>query len=247
MSISEFPKEAILEWRRNPPAAPSLEDIPGLCKDIELLRNWLDWLQGRCLKQNPVAGRLYVLKSHHGRFVTLDHRNRLVASSADRGEAIRLALEECDDQQFVLGLPNQRYVKVMPGLELTADAANQETATRFALLRLGAGKVSFYYQKGDVYKFVSARDGSQGWDVRAEMRWCEKWEWFDVLPCDPQLQPVPRTLGARLDGLEDILRTGVPVELKSLCDQQLAAIDERMTALSALETRVRELVKNHAD
>ena len=54
-------------------------------------------------------------------------------------------------------------------------------------------------------------------------------------------------LVAQLGGLERLLGGEViPQALKQLCDQQLTAIDERMTALQALETRVRELVKHHA-
>lgn len=53
-------------------------------------------------------------------------------------------------------------------------------------------------------------------------------------------------LVAQLDELGRLLGSeAIPQALKNLCDQQLAAIDERMTALNALETRVRELVKNH--
>lgn len=58
-----------------------------------------------------------------------------------------------------------------------------------------------------------------------------------------RLELIERMLRERLDTLEDILRHGIPAELKSLCDQQLAAIDERVTALNALETRVRESIK----
>lgn len=49
---------------------------------------------------------------------------------------------------------------------------------------------------------------------------------------------------AQLNKLEGLLGgEGIPQALKQLCDQQLAAIDERMMALKSLETRVRELVK----
>ena len=53
-------------------------------------------------------------------------------------------------------------------------------------------------------------------------------------------------LAAQLGELERLLGgAAIPQALKNLCDQQLVAIDERMTALHSLETRVRELVKNH--
>jgi len=222
-----------------------MEDVPKLCRDVELLNNWLDWLHHRCLNQNPVAGRLYLLRTHHRKFVSLNDTNRLVGRQDDPGEATRFVFEERDDKKFVLRLANQRYVKVvLPGFELTADAEHQDTATRFALLHLGGGKLAFYYYHGDIYRFVSARHEAEQWELRAKERHCEFWEWFEVVPCDPQLPAVSRTLGERLDGLEETLRNGVPGELRLLCDQQLAAIDERMAEMNALEARVRELVKN---
>ena len=51
-------------------------------------------------------------------------------------------------------------------------------------------------------------------------------------------------LVAQLGDLERLLSgEGISQALKILCDQQLAAIDQRVAELHALETRVRELVK----